>query len=194
LYNDLYRAWKTEVTSQEAQPLPKDFYQKVDAYLRGLEVESSSTDEHSAKGRISLKEKEVVSRLLHELKETRLRKLLSSARDGQTINDAQLTEEEIKLLAGINQSLQVFGGPKVEKKETPPPEAAVELSVVRFLQDIPEIVGTDLRMYGPYKKEDVGSLPDQNAKALVKQGAAKEIEVRNVSKKKNPTESNINNK
>jgi len=56
------------------------------------------------------------------------------------------------------------------------------LSVVRFLQDIPEIVGTDLKIYGPFKKEDVGSLPNQNAYALVKQGAAKEIEVRNFQK------------
>jgi DNA replication initiation complex subunit (GINS family) len=38
-----------------------------------------------------------------------------------------------------------------------------------------------LRIYGPYKKEDVGSLPAQNAQVLVKQGAAKVIEVKGVS-------------
>jgi len=49
---------------------------------------------------------------------------------------------------------------------------------LRFLQEIPEIVGVDLKIYGPYKKEDVGSLPAQNAQGLINQGAAKLIDVR----------------
>lgn len=56
----------------------------------------------------------------------------------------------------------------------------MELSVVRFLDNVPEIVGVDLKIYGPYKKEDVGSLPNQNARALIKQGLAKEIDVKRV--------------
>jgi DNA replication initiation complex subunit (GINS family) len=35
----------------------------------------------------------------------------------------------------------------------------------------------DLKIYGPYKKEDIGSLPKQNAQALIKQGAAKSIDI-----------------
>ena len=54
------------------------------------------------------------------------------------------------------------------------------MTVVRFLQDIPEIVGVDLKIYGPYKKEDVGSLPRENAHALIMQGAAMQIEVKGV--------------
>jgi DNA replication initiation complex subunit (GINS family) len=53
--------------------------------------------------------------------------------------------------------------------------------VVRFLQDIPEIVGVDMKSYGPFKKEDVASLPIPNAQALVKQGAVREIEVRGIT-------------
>jgi DNA replication factor GINS len=177
LYNDLYKAWKNEVTSRVPQPLPNDFYQKSESYLRGLEEENASSDEHTVKGRIGLKEKEVVSRLLTELKETRLRKLVALARDGGNIIDTHLTQEESTFLTELKQSLQTLNQAKAESKAAEP-EETVELSVVRFLQDIPEIVGTDLKLYGPYKKEDVGSLPEQNAKALVKQGAAKEIEVR----------------
>jgi DNA replication factor GINS len=55
------------------------------------------------------------------------------------------------------------------------------LTTVRFLQDIPEIVGVDLEIYGPFKKEDVASLPLSNAQALEKQGAVKAIEVKSVS-------------
>jgi DNA replication factor GINS len=184
LYNDLYKAWKSEKTSQEPQPLPNDFYRKTDAYLNGLEKENESIDDHTAKGRLTLKEKEVATRLLRELKETRLRKLLALARSGEPISDANLTDEERKLLKEFDESLQAFNQAlrvETETAATAPKERA-ELSVVRFLQDIPEIVGTDLKIYGPYKKEDVGSLPNQNAKALVKQGVAKEIEVKGIPK------------
>jgi DNA replication factor GINS len=179
LYNDLYKAWKSEITSQETQPLSDGFYQRAEAYLSGIEQEDASIDEHTPKGRLLLKEKEVVKRLLRELKEARLQKLLTVARNGEAVNDANLTEEERTLVKNFNESLQAFSQARVELNP-PAAEEAVELSVVRFLQDIPEIVGTDLRIYGPYKKEDVASLPNQNAVALVKQGAAKEIEVRGV--------------
>ena len=182
MYNDLYKAWKSEKTSRETQPLPNDFYQRTEAYLSGLEQENASIDHHTAKGRLTLKEKEVASRLLRELKKTRLEKLLALARNRETINDANLTDEERKLLKDFDRSLQAFNQALNAETKTSAPEETTELSVVRFLQDIPEIVGTDLRIYGPYKKEDVGSLPNQNAKALVKQGVAREIEVRDTPK------------
>jgi DNA replication factor GINS len=65
---------------------------------------------------------------------------------------------------------------------------------VRFLQDIPEIVGTDLKIYGPYKKEDVGSLPMQNAQALIKQAAARSVEVKGPPQNSENESKPINNK
>ena len=195
MYNELYKAWKSEITSEETQPLPDDFYQRAEAYLRGAEENNSPTDEHTAKGCLLLKEKEIVSRLLRELKEVRIRKLLALAKDGKAINDANLTHEERKLAREFNKSLQTFTQEKPKPKPPAASEETVEFSVLRFLQDIPEIVGTDLRIYGPYKKEDVGSLPNQNASALIKQGAAKEIEIRGVTEaEKNKLRTAINNK
>jgi len=179
LYNDLYKAWKSEKASATAQPLPSDFYQKAEAYLTGLAHENDSSDERTVKVRLILKEKEVGTRLLHELREIRLRKLLALARNRETIQETNLTEEERRLAQDLGKTLLAFDQAKTEPASTAPNET-VELSVVRFLQDIPEIVGTDLKIYGPYKKEDIGSLPDPNAKALVKQGAAKEIEVKRI--------------
>ena len=178
MYSELYKAWKSEITTDETQPLPDDFYQRAEAYLDGAD-QNPSGDEHTAKGRLLLKEKEVVKRLLRELKEARLRKLLASAQIGKEINTANLTQEERNLAKDFGSSLQAFNQGKYEPRPSAS-EETVELSVLRFLQDIPEIVGTDLKIYGPYKKEDVGSLPSQNAIALIKQGAAKEIEVRGI--------------
>jgi DNA replication factor GINS len=180
LYNELYKAWKSEKTTEKAQPLASDFYQRVQAHLSSLEEETSALEAHTLQGRLAMREKEVVTRLLQELKETRLQKLVNITKNHGNVDTTALTEEERSLVRGIGDSMQTFeqGRDKSFGTSGAIHEERVELSVVRFLQDIPEIVGTDLKIYGPYKKEDVGSLPNQNAQALVKQGAAKEIEVR----------------
>ena len=68
----------------------------------------------------------------------------------------------------------------VEKKvEAKPVEPEVskpsELILVRFVQDVPQIIGVDLKTHGPFKAEDIASLPKENAEALIKQGLAKAI-------------------
>jgi DNA replication factor GINS len=50
--------------------------------------------------------------------------------------------------------------------------------VVRFLKEVPEIVGADMKTYGPFKAEDVATLPVENAKALIKQEVAVEVETK----------------
>jgi len=184
VYNELYRAWKSEKSSEKTQPLASDFYQRVQMYLNGLEQDSATLEANTLQGRLTLKEKEVVTRLLRELKETRIQKLVNITKHRGDMDATGLTEEERTLVKGIDDSLQTFelGRNEAAGTKNSTPEEPIQLSVVRFLQDIPEIVGTDLKIYGPYKKEDVGSLPNQNAQALVKQGAAKEIEVRNFHK------------
>jgi DNA replication factor GINS len=46
--------------------------------------------------------------------------------------------------------------------------------LVRFLQAIPAIIGPDMKAYGPFKEEDVASLPAENAEILITRGVAKE--------------------
>lgn len=181
MYNELYTAWKSEKTSDSPQPLSSDFYQRMDGYLKGLEDDSASSDTRTIQGRLVAREKEIARRLLEELKEARLRKIVNATRNGGAINSADLTEEEKTLVGGMNESLASFKEQDKKELHGPTAEGPVELSIVRFLQDVPEIVGVDLKIYGPYKKEDVGSLPSQNAQALVKQGFAKEIEVKGIS-------------
>jgi DNA replication factor GINS len=177
MYSELYKAWKSEKGSLSPEPLSKDFYQRVASYLKALEEDSLSTDSQSIQAVLTTREKEIANRLLNELRETRLRKVLESAKNGTSISRDQLTEEEQALVKTIDTSLMELRTPQDRKTEAPPSEQ-IDIAVVRFLQDIPEIVGVDLKIYGPYKKEDVGSLPNQNAQALVRQGAAKVVEVR----------------
>jgi DNA replication factor GINS len=180
VYSDLYKAWKAEKTSEKPQPLSSDFYQRAAGYLRGLDDDSAAGDTRTIQGRLLVDEKDVAKRLLDEIRWTRLHKIVNAARDGSDISMNDLTDEERRLIEHFNESLSNYREQATPKQGSHPPEDQMELSVVRFLDNVPEIVGVDLKIYGPYKKEDVGSLPNQNAQALIKQGLAKEIDVKRV--------------
>ena len=47
--------------------------------------------------------------------------------------------------------------------------------VVRFLKDVDEIVGADLEKYGPFKTEDIATIPYENAQALIAKNAAAKV-------------------
>jgi DNA replication initiation complex subunit (GINS family) len=159
------------------QPLPADFYQQAMMYLSGVNEELTTADTHTIQGRLLVTEKEMTERLLNELRQTRIQKIVSVAQNRISIQTTSLIEEELNVFEKIKQSLSSL-------RQQPPHRQdgqTGELSVVRFLEDIPEIVGVDLRIYGPFKKEDVASLPAPNAHALEKQGAAKAVEVRSIT-------------
>jgi DNA replication factor GINS len=146
-----------------------------------LQEDSSSGDSKAVQSRLVIREKEVARRLLDELRETRLRKILENAKIGISIAEENLTTEERTFMRNLSDLLATFRKNEIQIEDTSRAATRAELMVVRFLQEIPEIVGTDLRIYGPYKKEDVGSLPAENAQALIKQGAAKPIAVKGLS-------------
>lgn len=39
--------------------------------------------------------------------------------------------------------------------------------VVRFLKDVEQMVGADMSMYGPFRAEDIATIPHENAQALI---------------------------
>ncbi|MDH5807317.1 MAG: hypothetical protein QXW62_04710 [Candidatus Methanomethylicaceae archaeon] len=61
-------------------------------------------------------------------------------------------------------------------------EMVTKKILVRILQDVPSFVGVDMKIYGPYKAEDVVLLPEQNVEALIKRGVATIIERRSNEK------------
>ena len=94
-----------------------------------------------------------------------------------------LKQERLKYMLEANEPLFIIHSMKEQLRllwnQPNEEKAIVEIRkkvVLRFLQDIPAIIGSDMKTYGPFLAEDVGSLPDENAKILVRQGLAKLVE------------------
>ncbi len=50
-----------------------------------------------------------------------------------------------------------------------------ELKLLRIIEQVPQFVGTDLEVYGPFMPEDVANIPSDVANLLVETGSAEEM-------------------
>jgi DNA replication initiation complex subunit (GINS family) len=182
LYDEVYDAWKKEQETAKLQPLAKDFYARLAGYIKKIREETKMLDEKTAKARLIKHELRNARRLIKSLVQLRYEKIFRAATAGETISIEVLTEEEERLcgkmlplaesykefLQGILLGRLLLGE---ETKENP------KRMLVRFLKDVPAIVGADMKTYGPFKIEDIGTVPTGNAVVLFKQGIAARVEL-----------------
>jgi DNA replication factor GINS len=180
LYNELYDAWRREKDNAELQSLSKDFYVKLAEYVKRIREESRMLDEKTTRGRLLLHEAENVRRMVGELVSLRHDKAVQLVSKSEAVNVEGLTKEEEKLFSDVSRPFEVFQGIMREIEAGRLPQTGREKPknrVLRFLKETPVIVGVDMKTYGPFRPEDVASVPAENAKILTKQGIAVEVEV-----------------
>lgn len=182
VYGELYETWKKEKESGELQKLSGNFYSELAGYMKKIREESRMLDEKTTKARLMRRELENAKRLVKELVKLRYEKALKSAASGIPAPREVLTKEEERLhgeILPLAESYKAFlkdilrgRVSYVERKEKP------KKLMVRFLQEIPAIVGSDMKTYGPFKPEDIATLPTENARVLIKRDVAVEIETK----------------
>jgi len=182
MYNELYEIWKQELESVEIGRLPPDFYSKVADYLRRLREEGRMLDKRTVKARLLEGEMQNVKRMIHELIQIRYRKMVRIMAKGKKVPPDVLTVEEGKIYVGVlpfTEAFRKFAKDIIQGYVAKQFDVGQEhkRSVLRFLKDVPPIIGADMKAYGPFKVEDVASLPVDNAKILVRQNLAEKVEV-----------------
>jgi DNA replication factor GINS len=192
MYNELYAAWQREIDDPTLGGLPLDFYAKIAEYLRRIKEEDKVLDKKSVKMNLLEHESANVERMLEELLGARYRKIIKTVTKSQKLPSELLTIEETRMcetFADFAKSYQKFAFNLTQGQITESAKAATKVeanaevtlphkrSTIRFLKNIPAIMGADMKSYGPFVAEDVASLPPQNAQILVKQGLAVLVEV-----------------
>jgi len=182
VYNELYKAWKQEKDNVKLQPLQKDFFTKLSAYVKSLKEEQRMLDEKSTRARLLLTEHNHVRRLISELIQVRRMKILNGILEGHSIPIEDCTSEEEKMHSTIASIIETYDGILkiiIEGKEIKLKASAEKPKkiLVRFIHPLPAIVGIDMKSYGPFKPEDIALLPTENAEALLKQRAAVSVDI-----------------
>ena len=175
---DLKRIWLAEITSRELVELQEEFYQDVARYVAGLNLELKRGE--PLRRELLQEELRNALRMVQEIHISRVLKATEKVIQGHL--PASIFERERYVFGEVRQSLEKLSAelvsPAIEGK------AAVEVpreitNVLLIMQaEVPQIVGDDLRPFGPFKPGDVTSLPRRSSELMLKHGLARKIEVK----------------
>jgi DNA replication factor GINS len=181
MYGELYRAWKSEAENRELQKLSADFYPRICQYMRKLKEEGRMLDKRTLKTTLLKREMQNASSIIRSLIRIRHHKNVLIIVKGGKIDKENLTPEELMIYSrtsDFSEMIRSFSK-DVVRGQVARPKLGVETKrvLLHFLKEVPQIVGADLKTYGPFKEEDIATLPLDNSKILVKQGLAELVEV-----------------
>ncbi len=180
MYDELYELWKKEKETLDIQRLPKNFYAKVAAYIKEMNEENRMLDKKTAKAKLLGNELQHAMVVVTELLQFRYEKFLKKALVRETVARDALTDEEKRLYGDVlplPEAYQAFSKDILRGQlSTVKKSQKQAMTVLRFIQEIPALIGSDLKTYGPFAPEDIATLPPENARIFIKQGVAVEVD------------------
>jgi DNA replication factor GINS len=167
MYDELCHAWKSEIEKTELEKLPPDFYSKIADYMKRLREEGRMLDKRTLKTSLLKKEMQNARVMIQRLIQTRYRKIVGKMAKGEDIVQDAMTPEEKTIYSKVLASSEgVHLLIETEHKR----------AALRLLKEVPAVIGSDMKTYGPFKIEDVATVPTENAKILIKQNLAEKLE------------------
>ena len=167
-----------EEQSERLTQIPADLYVSVASYSQLLKRTAGSGSSELARRLVS-RQSAMIASMVQSLLQTRARKALTQSAVSQL-----LPEERSVVAVGADYSEKMRAFAEAVSSGQP---SAVDLArkdemnrsaTVRFLKHVDELVGPDLRRYGPFEPEDLASLPASSAEVLVASGEAVQVRAR----------------
>lgn len=146
-------------------------------------------DKTSVRGKIMAQEMDYVEKMLMDLLQLRLAKIINAEMEGTPLVTVNLLPEEREFQSGIRRLIGSFkdmarnitlgrlDGDEDRLRKSAPSKDFTGFKVLRFLKPVPAIMGVDMKTYGPFNPEDVATLPEENAENLIRRGFAKVVEI-----------------
>ena len=196
-YEELLRAWKKEKASEDLSELPEDFYRRAAELIAEMRSGMKMLDRGTLRARLARTALVNAEKMLMDIFWARVDKALKALRAGEALEVEKLTPEERALIEPLESSFSelrkfieallrgetrspVQGSPKAEGERPEGKRVAgpgPKRLLVRFLADVPALVGADMKVHGPFKQGDVAFIPAENALALIRKGMAVEVEL-----------------
>lgn len=197
-YSDIELAWEQETANENLQDLEDLKLSRMISYLSEVRVSLANTKaEDQLQADLFTQEALNVEFMLNDLLILRQNKILKAAlAQRRPIGTMTLAEEEFynRLLRGVEGHQEFIKGaligtpPSATKRSTrkkrkkgddksdDPPEEATDYVLVRFLRPIKDaFMGLDEVTYGPFKKEDIATIPTENAHAWLRDGTISRV-------------------
>jgi DNA replication initiation complex subunit (GINS family) len=181
MYEELFDTWKLELEKDELERLPSDFFSRIAEFVRRQREESRMLEKRATKSNLLSKELRNTKRMVHQLIRTRYRKIIKELAIGDSLPLELLTSEERTIYSTVSPFAEAVRSLAKDVLRGQLPAMRIEVTharaALRFLKEVPAIMGVDMKSYGPFKIEDISTLPVENVKILIKQGLAEKVEV-----------------
>jgi DNA replication initiation complex subunit (GINS family) len=175
-YDELQEAWKRELRNNDLQPLKQGFFKDLAAYTKRLREAQRNLDGKSLKAEVIEEELGRLEKLLSQLLDRRLRKIESQTDLYQTMELALVEKQVYQAASSTHRDFKKLKDEILQGRE---PTTSVRADqgplLIRFIKDVPSIIGVDLKTHGPFQREDIATLPRENAESLIRQGTAVEV-------------------
>lgn len=172
--NKLHHIVLRETESDSIQEINPDFYRNLSDFIGDLKKQEFDGVENKIKETIIDTATELTSLLIN----IRLDKISKSDNiDFKNLLDEEKfildAEEEQRERTEMILSATING--KSKFLESISQNHKTKTVVIRFLKEVDEIIGADLEKYGPFKTEDVATIPYENAQALIAKNIATKV-------------------
>ncbi|MBD3227206.1 MAG: hypothetical protein GF329_03375 [Candidatus Lokiarchaeota archaeon] len=180
-YEGIYQIWEKQLETKDLIEIRKDFYKDIGKIVKDYNVEIEKLDRNSIHRQLLQKEIENIKKMVKSLYLYRFERILEVVKKGIEIDITKLSENELdlynntekKIRKYINNINLILEGQSIQLIER---QISSKNIIVRFLEDLPEIAGPE-KVYGPFKNEDVVTLPKKVAKILLERGVVTLIPV-----------------
>jgi len=168
VYEALMNVWRQEKGEEKPSKLPDDLAEKLRGYIGSIKHYLKVSDRSSLTSELREAAVEAVTRLVREIFELRLRKLLESALKEEGLENLFMFERRIypslvSLIKEYRENVEELVAAAAYQDWE---KLSSKYELVCFLKDVPQFVGSDLEIYGPYKAGDLATLPPENARNL----------------------------
>jgi len=171
----LYQVTLREVTNNDLQEIDPDFYTSISIFIGKLRGENYDGIETKINNNLINMMTELVTLVLR----IRIEKIKDSSINIKNLLDIEkfilTSEDETKereemILSGI------LNG-KSKLLESIAEKTKMQLVSVRILKEVEQMIGSDSENYGPFKPEDIATIPFENAQTLITENLAVKIRI-----------------
>ena len=172
------RCLDSEDRAEGLSPLPDDFYARVSAYSQNLRRSSSSSNSEIINHLIS-RQSEMVGGMVDYLLRRRIEKAAALGLAPRLLPEERFASRSADSLERrIRELVAATTSGRPSFLEHARRQEMTRSTTLRFLKPVPEIIGLDMRRYGPFNPDDLASLPAANAELLVTKGEAVVVQTR----------------
>jgi DNA replication factor GINS len=174
----LKRQLESETQSDALVPLPNDFYSSLSAYCQKLK-RSASSGVSEVSQRLIVTQSKMIESMVSQLLKLRTRKAMQQNALIQLLPEERyVCSAEQKFQKRFQTMVEAVSGGQPSFVEFAHQTESQRNVTVRFTKHVNELVGLDMRRYGPFEVDDVASIPAASADILIAGGDALEVHTR----------------